>query len=928
MTPAARSLAAVAAILLAGATELRAWGFTAHRMVNARAVETLPEPLRAFYRANAEWIAEHAIDPDLDRDRSDDPDHFLDMDAFGAWPFPDIAADEAAHLRRFGAEAREKGRVPWRVREDYDRLVAAFRARDAEAVLRASAALGHLIADAHVPLHAAQNHDGQLTGQRGLHSRWESRLVERFRRQVEPAVAPAAASPIADPVAFTFAVLRDSYLHSLEVLAADRAVAGPRDLAETAEDERYDDAYFSRLFEREGARLSARLGASAAAAGSLWLTAWEEAGRPEPDATFRMRFVRGKSRAVLASLDGLGAAIVEDAIARGVMPRLAALKARGASARGTTSALPTKTAPGHAALYTGAWSDRNGISGNQVPVAGGSILDTESGFSATALAAEPIWYAAARQDLDAVVVSATNVFPFSVYTEDRRFRGFAGRRLTLFDGYQGVEAGDDVVAAPPEWAPPANLVSALPEHRGDARATTFDVAGATVDAWAFDDPRDPVEGLDTIVLATDGDPGSGVTLKPSAPRDDASAFARLEIPLAGGEAAVFFRLHELAADGSRMLLWRSAPHSYRSSKPRLDAAALRASGGFVGNGASDAYDDGKLGPKLWDGGDGTAEARYAETAALVARQIERLDDFAIDGTDWDLLATYLPYPDEALHLWHGRLDPALPGHDPVVARRLRPYMDRVLATVDRHIGALADKAGPEAIVVIATDHGMSTAARVFKPNVALAQAGLLVTDASGRIDLSRTRAVYFAGNTGHVRVNRAALPGGIVSPAEEATVRRQAAATLTAAVDPQTGRSLSVRVFDLHAPRPGETPSRGRPEAGDLFVEIGVPGFALSAGTAGAVVEAIAPAGAHYQEPASRPLQGTLVFAGPGIPAGADLGLVRQIDIAPTLAALLGMDPLRDAEGKPIETLLQRMSLTKSLVYEDENGHGNGISAR
>ena len=91
------------ALLLAAHGDALAWGFAAHRMVNARAIETLPEPLRAWYSANAAWVAEHGIDADLERDRSDDPDHFLDFDAFGAYPFPDVGEDEAEHLRRFGA---------------------------------------------------------------------------------------------------------------------------------------------------------------------------------------------------------------------------------------------------------------------------------------------------------------------------------------------------------------------------------------------------------------------------------------------------------------------------------------------------------------------------------------------------------------------------------------------------------------------------------------------------------------------------------------------------------------------------------------------------------------------------------------------------------------------------------------------------------
>lgn len=890
------ALAAATALLCAH--EAGAWGYEAHRIVNARAISTLPEPLRSWYAGNAAWVAEHAIDADLERDRADDPDHFLDFDFFGAYPFPDVGEDEAEHLRRFGAEARAKGRVHWRLAEDYRDLVAAFRTGDLARALRRSASVGHLIADAHVPLHAALNHDGQLTGQKGLHSRWETELVDRFRRQIEPDVQPGAAVRIANPVAATLAVLRESYLHSVELLASDRAAAGPRDFAETAEDDRYDDAYYSRLFEREASRVRARMSASASAAGSLWLSAWEDAGRPALDPAFRLPYVRGQVRAVLLSLDGAGADVIDDAVARGLMPRMAGLRKRGTVAR-TVSALPTKTAPGHAALYTGTWADRSGIAGNDVPVPGGSVLEIQSGYSSTPLSAEPIWHAAARQDLSAVVVSATHVYPFTAYTDDRRFRGYTGRKLTLFDGYQNVDAGDAMLTeATLAWKPAEATLTALPSHTGAVREAGFDAAGSRFDAWMYDDPSDPVAGFDTVLIGLDGDPATGIALKATPPRNEPGAFRALAVPLAGGETAVFFRLYSLAADGSRFELYHTAPHVLRSSKPRLETAAHEAAGGFVGNAASSAYEQGRLGPQVWKGGDGTAEARYVETVSLVARQFARLNEFAFARTPWDLLVTYLPYPDEALHRWYGRLDATLPGHDPAVASRLRPYLDRMLAIVDGYVGEVADRAGPDAVIAVASDHGMTSAARYFKPNVALAQAGLLAANADGRVDLARTRAIYFPGNSGYVLINRQGRPGGIVPSAEEDDVRRRVVAALTAVVDPATGRPLGVTVTDARVPPAGLR--IGGPHAGDLFVEVEAPGVAISARATGDVLEARPPEGTHFQKPAERRMHGSFVIAGPGVPAGADLGVVEQVQIAPTLAALMGLDPLAHAVGKPL----------------------------
>src|SRR5262249_10815899 len=175
----------------------------------------------------------------------------------------------------------------------------AFAAQDEARILERAAVLGHYVADAHVPLHAIVNYDGQLTGQKGVHARWESELVARFERQIESRVEPSAAVRIDDPTAFVFDVLRESFVRSPDALLADRETAGPRDYADTPEDDRYDDGYYSRFYEREGDTIVSRLDAAATALGSLWLSAWEDAGRPTLDEDFRFPYVRGETRLVL-----------------------------------------------------------------------------------------------------------------------------------------------------------------------------------------------------------------------------------------------------------------------------------------------------------------------------------------------------------------------------------------------------------------------------------------------------------------------------------------------------------------------------------------------------------------------------------------------------------------------------------------------------
>jgi phosphoglycerol transferase MdoB-like AlkP superfamily enzyme len=48
-------------------------------------------------------------------------------------------------------------------------------------------------------------------------------------------------------------------------------------------------------------------------------------------------------------------------------------------------------------------------------------------------------------------------------------------------------------------------------------------------------------------------------------------------------------------------------------------------------------------------------------------------------------------------------------------------------------------------------------------------------------------------------------------------------------------------------------------------------------------------------------MHASFALTGPGVAAGVDLGVIRQVDIAPTLAALLGLGPPAQSRGAVLE---------------------------
>jgi predicted AlkP superfamily phosphohydrolase/phosphomutase len=894
-----KRLVSLLAMALALAPQARAWGFSAHRLVNRLAIGTLPQPLRELFARNADYVAEHSIDPDLWRGagaKGEEIQHYLDIDAFGD---PDrLPRVEAEHVRRNGADALARGRAPWRIAEAYRQLVDAFRSGDPAQVLARAAELGHYVGDVHVPLHSVLNYDGRLTGQKGIHERWESELFGRYEAQLSAGLVPGQAAPRRDPVDLAFEALLESLAEAPAVLDSDRALVGPADFADTLADDRYGDAYYSRMFAREEGRMRARLQRSAERIGALWLGAWQEAGQPSlPE--FRFPYVRGASRLVLLSLDGAAARFVDAAVRRGAMPNLQRLQARGAAARGAISARPVKTPAGHAAVYTGAWADRNGIAGIEMPVPGRSVLTARSGYTSEMLRAEPIWVAAARQGLHASTLNTTQTVPFAPFLQERRFGGDYGARLSMIDGYQSRRAAAAThTAGSVALRPAAGWGGAFPHRNG----LEFDlsVAGARVEALLFDDPEDPVAGFDTLNLAPQK--GDGVRLKPDPPGANTDAFRHLVLRTPEGAIGLHFRLFSLRPDGSDFLLFVSETAVIRSNRPLLEAAALEASGGFVGNGAGRLYEDGAFGPTLWQGGTGLAEARYLETARLAERQFRRLLAFGIERTRWDLLLAYLPFPDEQLHLWLGHVDASLPGHDAALAARLSPILDEALKLADSHVGYLMDAVGNDVVLALVSDHGMGPANRVVAWNVALRRAGLLSLTPTGEVDLARTRAIYFPGNSGYFLVNRVGRERGIVTAEQEGAVLEQLEAVVRGVLDPDTRKPVARA---LVRPRDGAEPGIGGPNGGDLYVDL-APGYYSSAAFLGDLVSAQTPSGEHLSSPELPEMHASFVVAGPGVASGADLGLIRQIDIAPTLAALLGIGPPAHATGRALPGALER----------------------
>lgn len=290
------SFALIAFVLLATPAPAFAWGFEAHKFIMDRAIALLPAEIRPLFERHRAAVVERSIDPDTWQnagfDDLESPNHFLDYDweGYGKHPFAELPRDYTAAIAKFGKpRIEENGTLPWRTEEMYGSLRRAFESYGRRGafgrydILHYSAWLTHYVSDGHVPFHNVINYDGQLTGQNGIHGRFESMMFERYQAQLT--IKPTVRAPIRNPRDFIFDLAAEGTQLVPAILKSDLEAIGTRDV--------YDDAYYAAFFKANRAVMERRLNEAISAVAAMITGAWEAAGKPaiplDPPATPQRR---------------------------------------------------------------------------------------------------------------------------------------------------------------------------------------------------------------------------------------------------------------------------------------------------------------------------------------------------------------------------------------------------------------------------------------------------------------------------------------------------------------------------------------------------------------------------------------------------------------------------------------------------------------
>jgi len=258
------------ALVLALPTPAAAWGLAAHRWVAIRAAELVRARCPALVDGRPSVLPDAAVEPDTVQKRRDGRReavrHFMNLDHYGPPPFRDLPRQRRAAEARFGWQTIEReGTLPWSGAAVARELRDEFRRGDLAAARVTAGHLAHYAADATMPLHATANHDGQLTGQRGIHRRFEASLVDgdldEYTRRSWKVPARRAIAPEGAAGAL-FAALEQSYARAGRVLAADRDARRGTKVGSRV--------YYRRLHADLVDVVAEQLGAAAVLTAALW----------------------------------------------------------------------------------------------------------------------------------------------------------------------------------------------------------------------------------------------------------------------------------------------------------------------------------------------------------------------------------------------------------------------------------------------------------------------------------------------------------------------------------------------------------------------------------------------------------------------------------------------------------------------------------
>jgi predicted AlkP superfamily pyrophosphatase or phosphodiesterase len=325
------------------------------------------------------------------------------------------------------------------------------------------------------------------------------------------------------------------------------------------------------------------------------------------------------------------------------------------------------------------------------------------------------------------------------------------------------------------------------------------------------------------------------------------------------------------------------------------------------------------------------EAMYEDQVKTFVRYQTRVAQRAIANTPGaDLAMIYIEQPDGSGHQFtltdprqaSNFLDPTTigPNQDAAKVARYADYLKFAYRQANEAVAEIMEMVGPSANVFVVSDHGMAPFHTAVSMLNLLRNAGIDTTKIGIRTN----------GPAVNIYVNlQGREAGGTVTAAEYQALVPQIAAVVQSAQDPNPTFNYSLaggRIFTTVATRPLScadgvgfcTSDDIGQDFGDVFAimaegynfdGIQNPGVARQGdppfNAATTVFSAPNFYGAHGHDSSLPSMSASFLAAGPDIKRGKTVSLVHNIDVAPTIMRLLGVEPAETVDGRVLSEILK-----------------------
>lgn len=280
----------------------------------------------------------------------------------------------------------------------------------------------------------------------------------------------------------------------------------------------------------------------------------------------------------------------------------------------------------------------------------------------------------------------------------------------------------------------------------------------------------------------------------------------------------------------------------------------------------------------------------------------------------DLLAILFDGPDKLQHLCWRFIDPELvPDHPDEWEARVVELCRLYFRQLDGYLEEIVERAGPDAHVVIVSDHGFGDTREIFYVNAWLASEGHLAwadgapardddqlnvdghADPSSLFDWDRTTACALTAGSMGIYIRRASAPGAPGIPADRYEAYRDRLIEGLLALRDGEGGAVVRAAVKAEEGFPGAHADR----APDLTLILRDGGTVSVLNSTEVVRKRLDVAGTHRPD-------GIFLAAGPGFRSGVSLDPLSILDVAPTVLYGLGLPIPADFEGEVPEAALDR----------------------